>query len=356
MIKVLVVDDSALMRKLLGGILANGAEFELAFAVSGEDALARLKDFDADVITLDIHMPRMDGLACLDRIMLEKPTPVVMVSSLTAQDADATLEAFRLGAVDFVAKPEGAMSLYIDELAPEVLNKVRAAAGARLKPTHRLKERIRHRMGIAAPSPAPSPKVARASGFGLVLVGVSTGGPPALEALLGALPADFPWPVLIAQHMPATFTGPLARRLDDLSALTVMEVRNPTLLKPGCAYIGQGGADMVVGTRPAGLIASSRAADHDYPWHPSVDRLVRSAMEHAAPSQLIGVLLTGMGVDGAKAMAGLRGQGGKTIAEAEESAVVWGMPGELVRTGGADWILPLAGIAERLCKLTPPCR
>jgi two-component system chemotaxis response regulator CheB len=355
-IKVLVVDDSALMRKLLARILADGEEFELAFAISGEDALAKLKDFDADVITLDIHMPRMDGLACLDRIMLERPKPVVMVSSLTAQDADATLEAFRLGAVDFVAKPEGAMSLYIDELAPEVLGKIRAAAGARLKQTHRLRERVRHRMGISAPIRHASPDVARATGGGLVLVGVSTGGPPALEVLLGALPADFPWPVLIAQHMPASFTGPLARRLDGLSAITVMEVCKPTLLKPGCAYIGQGGTDLVVGNRPAGLIATSAKADPDYLWHPSADRLVRSAMEHVAPGQLIGVLMTGMGVDGAQAMTALRGQGGKTIAEAEESAVVWGMPGELVRAGGADWILPLSGIAERLCKLTPPCR
>jgi two-component system chemotaxis response regulator CheB len=298
----------------------------------------------------------MDGLACLDRIMLEKPTPVVMVSSLTAQDADATLEAFRLGAVDFVAKPEGALSLYIEDLAPEVLTKVRAAAGARLKQTHRLRDRVRHRMGVAA-VPQPVPRDAgRATGGGLVLVGVSTGGPPALEVLLGGLPAGFPWPVLIAQHMPASFTGPLAARLDKLAEVTVMEVRKPTLLKPGCAYIGQGGTDIVVGKRAAGLIASPAAPDKSYPWHPSVDRLVRSAMEHVAPGQLVGVLMTGMGVDGAQAMAALRDQGGRTIAEAEDSAVVWGMPGELVRTGGADWILPLTGIAARICKLTPPCR
>lgn len=356
MIKVLVVDDSALMRKLLGRILTETSDFEVEFANSGQDALDRLGSFAADVITLDIHMPQMDGLTCLDRIMLERPTPVVMVSSLTAADADATLEAFRLGAVDFVAKPEGAMSLYIDELAPELLSKVRAAAGARLKSSHRLKDRVRHRMGMASTMmTAPVKSSAPATGEGLVLVGVSTGGPPALEALLGALPENFPWPVLIAQHMPASFTGPLARRLDQLSSLTVMEVRQPMLLKAGCAYVGQGGADIVVGRRPGGLVASSATPDLAYPWHPSADRLVRSAMQHVAPGQLIGVLMTGMGNDGAEAMMVLHDRGGRTIAEAEETAVVWGMPGELARAGGADWILPLSGIAERLRKLTPSC-
>jgi len=355
-IKVLVVDDSALMRKLLGRILTETSDFEVEFANSGQDALDRLGSFAADVITLDIHMPQMDGLTCLDRIMLERPTPVVMVSSLTAADADATLEAFRLGAVDFVAKPEGAMSLYIDELAPELLSKVRAAAGARLKSSHRLKDRVRHRMGMASTMmTAPVKSSAPATGEGLVLVGVSTGGPPALEALLGALPENFPWPVLIAQHMPASFTGPLARRLDQLSSLTVMEVRQPMLLKAGCAYVGQGGADIVVGRRPGGLVASSATPDLAYPWHPSADRLVRSAMQHVAPGQLIGVLMTGMGNDGAEAMMVLHDRGGRTIAEAEETAVVWGMPGELARAGGADWILPLSGIAERLRKLTPSC-
>ena len=355
MIKVLVVDDSALMRKLLGRILADTSEFEVEFANSGGEALARLSSFPADVITLDIHMPGMDGLTCLDHIMLEKPTPVVMVSSLTAADADATLEAFRLGAVDFVAKPGGAMSLYIDELAPELLRKVRAAAGARLKSSHRLKDRVRHRMGKLSYR-QPSAKVsARASGEGLVLVGVSTGGPPALEALLGALPGDFPWPILIAQHMPASFTGPLARRLDQLSDLTVMEVLQPTLLRPGCAYVGKGGVDIVVDKRSAGLVAACATADQTYPWHPSADRLVRSAMEHVTADQLIGVLMTGMGSDGAQAMTALHNQGGKVIAEAEETAIVWGMPGELVRAGGADWVLPLSAIADRVRKLAPLC-
>jgi two-component system chemotaxis response regulator CheB len=358
-IRVLVVDDSALMRKLLGKIFSGEADFEVEFASNGLDALDRVKSFAPDVVTLDVHMPRMDGLACLDRLMVERPTPVVMVSSLTEADADATLEAFRLGAIDFVAKPQGAISLYIDELAPELISKVRMAAGARINTALRLSERVRHRIGGGVHAAAPRPRAAKDTameGDGVVLVGTSTGGPPALEALLGDLPGDFAWPLVIAQHMPSTFTGPLARRLDGLCRLTVLEVRQPLLLQPGCAYIGQGGTDIVLARRSAGLVAMPVAADKDYPWHPSTDRLVRSALDHVPASQLVGVLMTGMGNDGAAAMTRMRSEGGRTIAEAEESAVVWGMPGELVAAGGADWIVPLPGIAGRLRKLIPPCR
>jgi two-component system chemotaxis response regulator CheB len=357
--RVLVVDDSALMRKLLGNIFAAEADFEVGFARDGLDALAQLESFKPDVVTLDIHMPRLDGLACLDRIMVEHPCPVVMVSSLTAEGAEATLQALRLGAIDFVAKPAGAISLHIDELSAALVAKVRAAAGARIRSSARLKERVRHRIGgAAAAAPARSPRSRpeaplRASGEGLVLVGTSTGGPPALEALLTPLPADFPWPIVVAQHMPEAFTGPLARRLDSLSALTVVEVARTVRLEPGTAYIGKGDADVVIAQRPSGLVALPVRSNADYLWHPSTDRLVKSAMDHVAPEQLVGILMTGMGNDGAAAMATLRAQGGRTIAEAEETAVVWGMPGELVAADGADWVLPLPEIAGFLCKLAP---
>jgi two-component system chemotaxis response regulator CheB len=200
---------------------------------------------------------------------------------------------------------------------------------------------------VADPAPVA------ATGDGLVLVGTSTGGPPALEALLLPLPATFPWPILVAQHMPASFTGSLARRLDGLCAMTVVEVLRPMILQPGHAYIGRGDADLIVSRRPAGLVAMAAPAQPSYPWHPSVDRLVRSAMQHLPPAQLIGVLMTGMGHDGAEAMALLHAQGGRTIAEAEDTAIVWGMPGELAKAGGADWILPLPRIAERLRLLAP---
>lgn len=355
MIKLLAVDDSALVRKLLGQVFAGEPDFEVRFARNGVEALDALAAFAPDVVTLDVHMPQMDGLACLDRIMIERPCPVVMVSSLTEEGAEATLEALRLGAVDFVPKPSGAVSLHMEEWGPELVAKVRGAAGARIRRTHRLKERVRHRIGTApraqegrSPSDKPS-----AIGEGLVLVGASTGGPPALEALLTALPPEFPWPILIAQHMPATFTGPLARRLDGLCSIAVVEVVRPTVLQPGCAYIGRGDADLLVASRPAGLVAMPAPAQPDYPWHPSADRLVRSAMACMAPNQLVGVLMTGMGYDGAQAMTELSAQGGRTIAEAEETAVVWGMPGELVKAGGADWIEPLPQIAARLRSVVP---
>jgi two-component system chemotaxis response regulator CheB len=362
--KVLVVDDSALMRKLLGGIFSKQADFEVQFARNGLEALELLAAFRPDVVTLDVHMPQMDGLACLDRIMIEHPCPVVMVSSLTAEGAEATLQALRLGAIDFVAKPEGAISLHIDELTDELISKVRSASTARIRSSARLKERVRHRIGRDAPGirleesreqhrrrDGKEPR--RAVGEGLVLVGTSTGGPPALEALLTGLPADLRWPIVVAQHMPATFTGALARRLDGISALSVVEVVRTLQLQPGCVYIGKGDADITIDRRASGLVVAPVRSQAAYPWHPSTDRLVRSAMDHVSPGQIVGVLMTGMGSDGAEAMALLHARGGRTIAEAEETAVVWGMPGELVAAGGADWVLPLPEIAGWLTKLVP---
>jgi len=367
-IKVLVVDDSALVRKLLAQAFADEADVATRFARNGVEALGQLCDYQPDVVTLDIHMPEMDGLACLDRIMVERPCPVVMISALTEEGAETTLEALRLGAVDFISKPGGALSLQMDVWGPEVVATVRAAAAARLKPTLRLRERVSRRIGLrtdANTASRPEPRSdsrpnlgtktprGRATGSGLVLVGSSTGGPPALETLLTALPAAFPWPILVAQHMPANFTGALARRLDALCAIAVREVTQPTPLEPGVAYIGRGDGDLIVSHRPSGLIALAAPARAGYLWRPSADRLVRSAMEHLSESQLIGVLMTDMGYDGAEAMTALHAGGGRTIAEAEETAVVWGMPGALVRASGAGWVEPLPQIAERLLSLVP---
>ena len=176
-----------------------------------------------------------------------------------------------------------------------------------------------------------------------MLIGASTGGPQALEAILTALPADLPWPVLVAQHMPATFTSAFAQRLDRICALSVREVRQATVLRPGHVHIAQGDADMIVAQRPAGLIALPVPASQAHRWHPSVDRMVASALNHLPASRQVSVLLTGMGDDGATAMARLRAEGGHTIAQDEDTAVVWGMPGELVRRGGADHRRPPAG-------------
>jgi two-component system chemotaxis response regulator CheB len=360
-IKVLVVDDSALVRKLFGSVLSEGSDFKVEVARNGLEALAQLEAFRPDVITLDVQMPQMDGLQCLDRIMVQRPCPVVMVSTVTAEGAEATLEALRLGAVDFVPKPTGAVSLRMQEFGPTLKEKVRTAAAARLPASHRLRERLQFRIGGAAAAKRRAKPLAEAVddraappvGDGLVLVGTSTGGPPALEALLAPLPSSFPWPILVAQHMPAGFTGPLAKRLSGLCALTVLEVTQPTPLRDGCVYIGRGDADLVVSRRPSGLIAMTVPSNPDYPWHPSTDRLVRSAMQYLPPTQLVGVLMTGMGNDGAEALAALHAQGGATIAESEETAVVWGMPGELVRAGGAAYVLALPSIARRLEKLVP---
>jgi two-component system chemotaxis response regulator CheB len=354
--KILVVDDSALMRKLFGRVLSAESDMEVRFARNGREAIETLHVFRPDVVTLDINMPEMDGLACLDRIMVERPCPVVMVSSLSTEGAQATLEALRLGAVDFVPKPEGALSLHIDVFGPELVAKARMAAGAKLKASLRLRDRVAHRIGgaMSAGKAAQPPHAAgrRLVGGGVVVVGVSTGGPPALEALLAPLPETFAWPIVVAQHMPASFTGPLARRLDRLCALHVAEVDRPMLLEAGRVYVGRGDGDVVVARRGSDAVATPAAAE-DYPWRPSADRLVRSAMAQFPPAQIVGVLMTGMGNDGAVAMASLHASGGSTIAEAEDTAVVWGMPGELVKAGGATCVLPLHKIAETLQHMVP---
>ena len=348
MIRLLIADDSALMRKLLEDIFAKQGDFDIRLARNGEEALEITRTFDPHVVTLDVHMPRMDGLSCLSRMMVEMPRPVVMISSLTADGAEATLEAMELGAVDFITKPSGAISLEIDRLRPLVVEKIRCAATARVSKTLRLRERIRHQWSANERMPPRQPNIRRGGTPGLVLVGTSTGGPAALDIVLPQLPSDFPWPVLVAQHMPAKFTGPFAKRLDRHCGLNVVEVTKPVLLRPGSIYIGRGDADVVVTGRAAGTLAMSAPAKPDYPWHPSVERMVDTAMEYCNPERLIGVLMTGMGRDGADAMTRLKAQGGRTIAEAESTSVVWGMPGELVAAGGAEAVAPVDKIAATI--------
>lgn len=360
MIRLLIVDDSPLMRRLLGGIFEGESDFAVEFARDGAEAIDKVHSFAPDVVTLDVHMPRMDGLACLDRIMIERPCPVVMVSQRTEEGAAETIEALELGAVDFIPKPEGALSLEIDSLAPRLVEKVRGAATARLRPSLRLADRVRAQTGlkrarprsprrdpVAGPELAPR-QIAAAGQDGLVLVGASTGGPRALDALLTPLPEDFPWPILVAQHMPSSFTGALARRLDKICALNVVEVGKPTPVVAGSVYVARGDADMVLRRQRGTIVATHAPASPSFRWHPSVDRLVASAMDVIEPEQIVGVLMTGMGNDGASSMTQLRRRGGFTIAEAEESAVVWGMPGELVRADGAEAVVPLDRIATCL--------
>ena len=354
MIKLLVADDSALMRKLLEDIFLAEGDFEVRTARNGTHALEQMRAFAPDVVTLDIQMPGMDGLTCLGQIMIEKPTPVVMISSLTEAGAETTLTAIEFGAVDFVAKPSGTVSLEIDRLRPMLVEKVRAAAKVRIRSTLRLAERIRHQFrGVevkptsdARRTPIAKSRAGKSSRpSGLVLIGSSTGGPAALDIVLPQFPPSFPWSVLVAQHLPATFTGPFSRRLNRECNMQVIEVDRPIPLEAGTIYIGRGETDIVVAPRPSAMMAMPVPAQRDYPWHPSVERMVTSAMEHYEAVKLIGVLMTGMGDDGSHAMTRLRQQGGRTVAEAESTAVVWGMPGELVKKGGAESVQPVEDIA-----------
>lgn len=359
MIKLLIADDSALMRRQLTKLFeAQGGEFEIRAARNGAEVLELNREFAPDVITLDINMPEMDGLTALSVLMAERPTAVVMLSSLTDKGAMATLEALNLGAVDFILKPGGTISLSISEVEAEILAKVRAAAKARIRSAKGLTARLRSARATPSPSPS-SERAAKPVGParrrsvlpgdpGVVLIGVSTGGPQTLEAILPRFPADFPWPILVAQHMPPSFTRPFAERMDSLCALSVSEIARPQALEPGMILIAKGGADMVLTRRSGRLYAMSRPENKDYLWHPSVELLGLSAQEHCDPARVIAVLLTGMGYDGAQAFTDLRRGGARTIAEAESSAVVFGMPAELIARGGAVSVLPVERIADQV--------
>jgi len=350
-IRLLVVDDSALMRKHLRQVFEAEGDFELAFARNGREALEQADQFKPTVITLDVNMPEMDGLTCLQKLgAAGSEARVVMVSSLTERGAEATLRALELGAVDFIPKPDGTVSLSIDRISTQLALKVRAAARMQPRRANGLRERIRaQRTEAERRAKSGSAKRPSASGAvtGLVVIGVSTGGPRTLEDIVPQLPANFPWPVVIAQHMPASFTGVFARRMDSISAVDVTEVAAPMPLLAGTVYIGRGDADVVIERRLGRLVAVCVPTDTSL-WHPSADRLVRSALEVIPAASTVGVLLTGMGNDGANAMATLRARGGHTIAEAESTAVVFGMPAELIKLGGAEMVLPSDAVSRQL--------
>ncbi len=347
--KLLIVDDSALMRRQLAQIFEADGGFEVRAARNGQEAIDENLAWQPDVITLDINMPVMDGITALSHIMATRPVPVVMVSSLTEKGAMATFEALALGAVDYIAKPGGTISLSIGEIEGELVAKVKAAARARLKPqsARGLTEKLREERKAAKPAfVRRSPAAEEAEG--LVLIGVSTGGPSTLEEILPRLPADYPFPIVVAQHMPASFTGPFAARMNSLCALEVVEANKPMEIVPGRIYLGKGGADVVIANRAGKLMVLPKPENPNFLWHPSVEVLGRSALEHCEASALTGVMLTGMGCDGADAFAEIKKQGGRTIAESEDSAVVFGMPKELIERGGATLVLPVHKIATQL--------
>jgi two-component system chemotaxis response regulator CheB len=286
-------------------------------------------------------------LTALSLIMAERPVAVVMVSSLTNEGALATFEALNLGAVDYIAKPGGTISLSIDRITEELVAKVRSAARSRPRGKASVTRRMQEeRKKVAAASSALA--ASRGVGDGLLVVGASTGGPRALEIVLSGLPASFPWPVLVAQHMPAAFTRAFAERLNQCCALQVVEANSALPVEAGKIYIGRGGADMVLASRAGRLTVLPMPENSQYLWHPSVELLGRSVLEHYDPKRVTAVLLTGMGYDGSDAFAEIKKRGGRTIAESEESAVVYGMPAELVAKGGASLVLAVERVASQL--------
>ena len=346
MIKLLIVDDSALMRRQLSALFDAEPDFQIRLARNGREAIEENRDFEPDVITLDINMPEMDGLTALSMIMAERPVPVVMISSLTEKGALATFEALNLGAVDYVVKPGGTISLSLEAIGPSVISKVRIAAKVRMRPLRKI---------VPARISEPLPIRPRATGVssnlpreGVVLVGVSTGGPRTLEQILPSLPSGFPWPILVAQHMPASFTLSFAQRMNGLCPMHVVEANAPMTLEPGVIYIGKGGADMQVVRRAGKLTVIAKPENTEFLWHPSVELLGRSVLEHVAAENVLAVMLTGMGYDGADAFTEIKKKGGRTIAESEDSAVVFGMPAALINKGGASVVLHADKIALQI--------
>jgi two-component system chemotaxis response regulator CheB len=352
-IKILIVDDSALMRRQLTQLFQEEGDFEVRLARNGQEAIEENLRFKPDVVTLDINMPEMDGLTALSHMMAARPVATVMVSSLTDKGALATFEALALGAVDYIAKPGGTISLSIDDIKADLIAKVRSAARAKLKTSKEIKkpgglaQRLREERAVKPPRPVFVRRGLNAQ-KGLVIIGVSTGGPSTLEGILPNLPADFPFPVIVAQHMPPTFTGAFAQRMNNQCALEVVEVTRPMDVVPGTVYISRGGADAVVAERAGKLTVLIKPESSSHLWHPSVELLGRSVLEHCEPTQVIAVMLTGMGHDGADAFTEIKKMGGRTIAESEESCVVFGMPKELIDRGGASLVLPSEKVATQL--------
>jgi two-component system chemotaxis response regulator CheB len=325
------------MRKIVVSILGQAPGLQVVgTARDGVDALEKIQELKPDVVTLDIEMPRMDGITALREIMKRFPLPVVMLSSLTQAGAETTFKCLELGAVDFVAKPSGAISLDIAVVADEIIAKVRAAA--RSKPAHR--QPVTNVVPIQA---ASAPTVGRRK-ITTIMIGSSTGGPRALQALIPALPKDLGVPVVVVQHMPPSFTASLADRLNQSSNLEVREARAGDVLRPGEVLIAPGGYHLEFNGMGQCTLTENDPVNS---VRPSVDVTLHSLLHSRGP-RMLGVLLTGMGSDGAVAMKALRDAGGMTIVEAESTCVVYGMPRAAVELGAVDRILPLHAIPQAI--------
>lgn len=338
-IRVLVVDDSALVRSLLSEIINREPDMSCVGAAS-DPLVARemIRQLAPDVLTLDVEMPRMDGIDFLGKLMRLRPMPVLMVSTLTERGAEVTLRALELGAVDFVAKPRIGVADGLRLLAEDICAKLRTAAQAQVR---------------RLPSPAAStPQRPAAPGLGrlstekIVFIGASTGGTEATRELLMGLPADAP-AVVITQHMPPGFTRSYAARLDSLCRIRIKEAADGDRILPGHGYIAPGGLHLTVERSGANYLARVRDGDPINRHKPSVEALFESAARVVGPNAL-GVMLTGMGADGAKAMKAMRDAGSYNICQDEASCVVFGMPREAIAQGAAHEVLPLQRIAPAL--------
>jgi len=347
--RVLIVDDSAVVRQILSEILASDAGIEVV-GTAADPLLARekIKRLAPDVITLDVEMPRMDGLAFLENLMRLHPLPVVMISSLTERGADTTLQALALGAVDFVSKPKLDVARGLAGYADEIIEKVKAAARSRVRPLVRGAVPPKLTLPAMAPSAVPRGAQFRTTDR-LIALGASAGGTEALRVVLESLPADAP-AVVMTQHLPATFSSAFAERLDRHSAMAVREASDGEAVLPGHAYLPPGGQHLRVirdGARWRCRIDDGPAVNRH---KPAVDVLFQSVAQSAG-ANAIGAILTGMGDDGARGLLQMRQAGAPTLVQDEASSVVWGMPGAAFRLGAADETVPLERIAGRLLAL-----
>ena len=340
--RVVVVDDSALVRGLLTEIINKQPDMECVGAAS-DPFVARemIRELNPDVITLDVEMPRMDGIDFLGKLMRLRPMPVVMVSTLTERGADVTMRALELGAVDFVAKPKIGVADGLKLLAHDITDKVRIASKAHLR------RALPPAAGGAAPRPSvPASPIGRLSTEKIIFIGASTGGTEATKEVLINLPPDCP-AVVITQHMPPGFTKSYAARLDGLCKVRVAEARDGERILPGHAYIAPGGLHLSVERSGANYIARVRDGEPVNRHKPSVEVLFKSAARVVGPNA-IGLMLTGMGADGATAMREMRDAGSYNFVQDEASCVVFGMPREAIAAGAAHEVLPLTQIASKL--------
>lgn len=344
--KVLVVDDSAVVRQLLSELLAQDPEIEVV-GTAADPLLARekIKRLDPDVLTLDVEMPRMDGLAFLENLMRLRPMPVVMVSSLTERGADITLQALALGAVDFIAKPKVDVANGLRDYADEIAAKVKAAARAQVRSLQRTPAK-----------PAPAVQQAPASTASrfrttdrLIAIGASAGGTEAIRVVLERMPADAP-AIVLTQHIPAGFSRAFVERLDRHSSMLVREAQDGEAILPGHAYLPPGDHHLRVVRDGARWRCRLDAGPPVNRHRPSVDVLMHSVAQ-AAGRNAVGAILTGMGEDGARGLLELRNAGAATLVQDEASSVVWGMPGAAWKLGAAQDRVPLDDIADRLLEL-----